>query len=113
MLQAISTQLRPSTCTAQMRQLPATESSGCQQKYGMSMPLRERRLHDGLVALGLDRLPFMKICRHSRFPSKRERLCSMKYSNSSRNLSRMPMVGVAGGIAHAADRVAVVQREIW
>ena len=35
MLQAISTQLRPSTCTQQMRQLPATESSGCQQKYGM------------------------------------------------------------------------------
>ncbi len=35
MLQAISTQLRPSTCTQQIRQLPATESSGCQQKYGM------------------------------------------------------------------------------
>ena len=35
MLQAISTQLRPSTWTAHMRQLPAIESSGCQQKYGM------------------------------------------------------------------------------
>jgi hypothetical protein len=38
MLQAISTQLRPSTCTQQMRQLPRREL-GCQQKYGMSMPL--------------------------------------------------------------------------
>ena len=35
MLQEISTQLRPSTCTQQMRQLPATDSCGCQQKYGM------------------------------------------------------------------------------
>jgi hypothetical protein len=32
MLQAISTQLRPSTWTQQMRQLPATDSFGCQQK---------------------------------------------------------------------------------
>ena len=38
MLQAISTQLRPSTWTAQMRQLPAIDSAGCQQKYGMEMP---------------------------------------------------------------------------
>jgi len=39
MLQAISTQLRPSTCTTQIRQLPATDSCGCQQKYGMKCPL--------------------------------------------------------------------------
>ncbi len=35
MLQAISTQFLPSSCTTQMRQLPATDSYGCQQKYGM------------------------------------------------------------------------------
>ena len=92
MLQAISTQLRPSTWTAQMRQLPATDSSGCQQKYGMSKPWATRRLHDGLVALGLNRLAVDEDLGHSSVPSKRERLCSMKYSNSSRNLFRMPLV---------------------
>jgi hypothetical protein len=38
MLQAISTQLRPSICTAHTRQLPAMDNAGCQQKPGMSMP---------------------------------------------------------------------------
>ncbi len=92
MLQAISTQLRPSTWTQQMRQLPATDSSGMPAEIGDVEAVGERRLQDGLVALGLDRLPVYEDLGHSSVPLKRDRLCSMKYSNSSRNLFRMPLV---------------------
>ncbi len=51
-----------------------------------------RGLHHRLVALRVDGLPVYEDARHSRFPSLRERLCSMKCSNSSRNLFRMPLV---------------------
>ena len=41
------------------------------------MAVRHGDLHDGLVRISLDGLPVYKDFRHSRFPSKRERLCSM------------------------------------
>jgi hypothetical protein len=61
MLQAISTQLRPSTWTAQMRQLPATDSSGCQQKYGMSNPCASAACMTVWSPLVCTDCPFMKI----------------------------------------------------
>ena len=54
--------------------------------------VRERRLEDALIALDLDRLPVYENLGHARAPSCRDRLCSMNYSNSSRNLLRMPLV---------------------
>ena len=76
MLQAMSSP-RPSTSTRHMRQLPAIESCGCQQKFGMKCAVRERDLQHGLVRARLDGLPVYEDLRHSRFPSNRERLCSM------------------------------------
>ena len=55
------------------------------------MAVLARDLHDGLVVASLDGLTVYEDLRHSRFPPNFERLCSMQYSNSSRNLSRMPL----------------------
>jgi hypothetical protein len=68
MLQAISTQLLPSTCTAQTRQLPAMESAGCQQNAGISIPFARaasitvwsRSARTGLPSMKISGMPALR-----------------------------------------------------
>ncbi len=81
----------------QMRQLPGTDRCGCQQKYGMKKPFALAACITVWSSSAWTGWPLMKnsIMKHRRTssrPSRRERLCSMKYSNSSRYLAMMPTV---------------------
>src|SRR5512143_479033 len=112
MLQAISTQSLPSCWTTQIRQLPAIDSDGCQQKYGMKRPLRSAACSTVSSSCACTDCPLTKI-------SGME--LDFQVAVEARALVRDVVVelvavlgedadgGVARGVAHAADRRAVVE----
>src|SRR5450432_3443737 len=125
MLQAMSSQPAPppsvSISTMQMRQLPGTERSGCQQKNGMTWPLASAACMTVCVSSASTRSPSMKISTMERRlrdgPFGAGGLEPAVVARASVLDPVLELVavlgedadrGVAGGVAHAADGRAVV-----
>ena len=96
-----------SISTRQMRQLPSTGRSGCQQKYGMSMPCVEGRLDDGGPRRDLDLLAVDGALGHAvtgpARPAITLRPPMMATASASRPpliISREGLVDVVAGRAH-------------
>src|ERR1039457_6011093 len=114
MLQGMSSQPSPppslSTSTMQMRQLPGTDSWGCQQKAGMTWPLARAACITVCLSSASTRSPSMKISTMGDL----EPAVVLRASVRDPVLELVAVLGedadggVAGGVAHAADRRAVV-----
>src|SRR5678809_64950 len=125
MLQAMSSQPcavpSPSISTMQMRQLPGTERAGCQQKNGITWPLARAACITVWPSSASTRSPSMKISTMERGlrcgPFGAERLEAAAVARASVHDPVLELVAVlgedadgrvAGRVAHAADRRAVV-----
>src|SRR5664279_3548990 len=125
MLQAMSSQPwavpSPSTSTMQIRQLPGTDRAGCQQKNGMTWPLARAACITVWPSSASTRSPSMKISTieghlgNSPFGADRlEPAVVLRAAVHDPVLELVAVLGedadrrVAGGVAHAADRRAVV-----
>src|SRR6185369_13052083 len=125
MLQAMSSQPwavpSPSISTMQMRQLPGTERAGCQQKYGMTWPLARAACITVWPSSASTRSPSMKISTIDRLRDRPlgalrlEPAAAFRAAVDDPVLELVAVLGedadrrVAGGVAHAADRRAVVR----
>src|SRR6478735_4978959 len=124
MLQAMSSQPAdapsPSTSTMQMRQLPGTDSAGCQQKNGISWPLARAACITVWPSSASTRSSSIQIstmeCRlpHPLVVDRFEAAAVQRAPGADPVLELVAVLGddpdgrVARGIAHAADRRAVV-----
>src|SRR5512137_2479381 len=121
MLQAMSIQLlpppSPSTSTTQMRQLPATDRCGCQQKVGMKKPLAAAACITVWPLAALTGCPLMKKSGMRGLPlggADFQPAIELRSLVSDVVLELVAVLGddadggVAGRVAHAADRRAVV-----
>src|SRR5512137_835897 len=115
MLQAISIQLSPSlpsTSTTQMRQLPAIERSLCQQKYGMKWPFASAACSTVCPGSAWTGVPLMKI---SGMGGHLDVAAEAQPAVGDRVLELVAILvqdadrRVPGGVAHPADRRAVVR----
>src|SRR5512144_2062391 len=112
MLHAISTQFLPSGWTTQMRQLPAIDRFGCQQKYGMKKPLRSAVCRTVSSSRACTAWPLMKISgmeRHLEIASELRALVLDEVFELVAILGEDADRRVARRVAHPADRRAVVQ----
>src|SRR6476620_6682919 len=124
MLQAMSSQPAeapsPSTSTMQMRQLPGTDRAGCQQKYGISWPLARAACITVWPSSASTRSPSIQISTMGhRLPQplvvgRFQAALVQRAPALDPVLELVAVLGddpdgrVARGIAHAADRRAVV-----
>src|SRR5215213_1490564 len=126
MLQAMSSQPAaapsPSISTMQIRQLPGTERAGCQQKNGMTWPLARAACITVWPSSASTRSPSMKISTMERRlrdgPFGADRLEPAVVARAAVHDPVLELVAVLGedadrrvarGVAHAADRRAVVR----
>src|SRR4051794_20445933 len=124
MLQAMSSQPAaapsPSTSTMQMRQLPGTDRAGCQQKNGISWPLARAACITVWPSSASTRSSSIQISTMERrllrpvVVDRFEAAALQRASGADPVLDLVavlgddPARGVARGVAHAADRRAVV-----
>src|SRR5512134_4189858 len=96
-----------------MRQLPATDSFGCQQKYGMKKPFACAVSMTVWLSAAMTDCPLMKI---SGMDGDLEVAAELGAPVLDEMLELVAVLGedshgrVAGGIAHPADGRAVVER---